>query len=113
SNAKNALVDGGTITVAAKNIELEKDLLDKGKPLAPGKYVKIDVSDTGVGIPADQIDKIFDPYFSTQKNPASKGQGLGLTTVYATINRHKGGITVDSTPEKGTTVTIYLPASEA
>src|SRR6056297_2068598 len=104
SNAESALAEGGTITVAAKNIELAVGLLDKGKTLAPGKYVEIDVADTGVGIPADQIDKIFDPYFSTQNNPSSKGQGLGLTTVYATIKRHKGGITVDSKPGEGTTV---------
>ncbi len=112
SNAESALAEGGTITVAAKNIELAVGLLDKGKSLAPGKYVEIDVSDTGVGIPADQIDKIFDPYFSTQNKPSSKGQGLGLTTVYATIKRHKGGITVDSKPGEGTTVTLYLPAAE-
>lgn len=112
SNAENALTDGGTITVTARNIELESGLLDSGKFLAPGKYVKISVSDNGMGIPEDQIDKIFDPYFSTHKNPANKGQGLGLTTVYATIKRHKGGITVESTPGEGTTVTFYLPAAE-
>jgi PAS domain S-box-containing protein len=112
SNAENALNDGGIITVTANNIELAQGLLDKGKSLAPGKYVKIDVSDNGVGIPADQIDQIFDPYFSTHKNPSSKGQGLGLTTVYATIKRHKGDITVNSEPGVGTTVTLYLPAAD-
>jgi len=112
SNAESALPEGGTITVAAKNIELAGGILDKGKSLAPGKYVKIDVADTGVGIPEDQIDKIFDPYFSTHKNPSNKGQGLGLTTVYAAMKRHKGGIAVNSEPGVGTTVTLYLPASE-
>lgn len=111
SNAENALVNGGTITVAAKNVELDGDMLELGKSLAPGRYVKISVSDNGVGIPEDQIDKIFDPYFSTHKSPSSKGQGLGLTTVYATVKRHKGDILVDSRPGEGTTVSIYLPAA--
>jgi len=110
SNAENALTDEGTIKVAAENVELNETLLDLGKSLAPGKYVKISVSDNGVGIPKDKLDKIFDPYFSTHKQPSNKGQGLGLTTVYATVKRHKGDIRVDSEPGKGTTFSIYLPA---
>ena len=110
SNAENALPEGGTITVCAKNVDLERGMLNLQKSMAPGKYLKISVSDNGVGIPEDKIEKIFDPYFSTHNNPSSKGHGLGLTTVYATIKRHKGGITVDSTPGGGTTVSLYLPA---
>ncbi len=113
SNAEEAVLDGGTITVAANNVEVGKDMLNLRKSLAPGKYVKISVSDDGVGISEDKIDKIFDPYFSTHQHPASRGQGLGLTTVYATVKRHKGDILVDSTPGKGTTVSMYLPAASA
>jgi len=110
SNAENALPDGGTITVAAKNMDLERGMASQRKLLAPGKYIKISVSDNGIGIPEEKIEKIFDPYFSTHSNPSSKGHGLGLTTVYAAVKRHKGGITVDSKPGEGTTVVLYLPA---
>jgi two-component system, cell cycle sensor histidine kinase and response regulator CckA len=75
-------------------------------PLDPGQYVKIAVADQGHGIQPENLNKIFDPYFTTKP----KGSGLGLAVVYSIIKRHNGYITVDSVINKGTTFTFYLPA---
>ncbi len=103
-NAEQAMSEGGTVTVSAENVTLTKDnpLL-----LKPGDYIKISVSDQGIGIPEENIKKIFDPYFTTKDN----GIGLGLATCYSIINNHNGHITVESTPGAGTTFFLYLPAS--
>jgi two-component system cell cycle sensor histidine kinase/response regulator CckA len=103
-NAEQAMPEGGMVTVSAENVTLAKDnpLL-----LKPGDYVKISVADQGIGIPEDNIKKIFDPYFTTKDN----GLGLGLATCYSIINNHNGHITVESTPGAGTTFSLYLPAS--
>jgi PAS domain S-box-containing protein len=105
-NAVQAMPHGGTITLAATNVVLDHA---SGLPLPPGRYVKLTVTDEGIGIPADHLAHIFDPYFSTKQ----QGSGLGLTTVYAIVNSHEGHITVSSELGRGTTFTIYLPASEA
>jgi signal transduction histidine kinase/ActR/RegA family two-component response regulator len=103
-NAIQAMPTGGAITIQAKNVLLKED---GGLPLPPGKYVEIQVKDQGMGIPADYLPKIFDPYFSTKQ----KGSGLGLATAYSIIKNHEGYMTVESTLGKGTTFFIYLPAS--
>gem|GEM_PF-931938 len=103
-NAIQAMPTGGTVTVTAENVALGKS---EGLPLSPGKYVKITVADQGIGIPADYLPKIFDPYFSTKQ----KGSGLGLATAYSIIKNHRGYITVESTLGAGTTFYLYLPAS--
>jgi len=111
SNAEQAIPGGGTITVSAENVAVQDELLTGPTPLRPGKYLKISIADTGIGIPADILDRIFDPYFTTRREPASRGHGLGLTTVMAVVKRHKGNISVESVPGKGTIVTLYLPAA--
>lgn len=104
-NADQAMPHGGRIFVTGQNhIELD----GKATPRAPGKYVKITLTDEGVGVLPEHLEKIFDPYFTTKE----KGSGLGLATSYATIRRHGGHITVDSEVGIGTTFSIYLPASE-
>ena len=75
-------------------------------PLPEGEYIRISVRDDGIGIPKEQINRIFDPYFSTKK----KGSGLGLTSAFSIIRNHNGHITVDSGQGRGTTVHIYLPS---
>jgi PAS domain S-box-containing protein len=110
SNAEQAMPGGGTVTVSIENWICRKNYFSGTLALVHGNYVKIMVSDTGVGIPEDKLKKIFDPYFSTRQRSSSKGRGLGLTIVYATIKRHKGEISVDSVPGVGTTLSIYLPA---
>ncbi|MBN2440672.1 MAG: response regulator [Spirochaetales bacterium] len=80
------------------------------KTLAPGKYINIEVKDTGSGIPPDIIDKIFDPFFTTKTR--GQGTGLGLATVKALIKQHDGDISVSSSPGEGTSFTILLPLIE-
>jgi len=107
-NAAEAMREGGTLSVRGQNVHItDKDNL----PLPTGDYVKISFQDTGVGIPAENIPKIFEPYFSTKDTYSQKGLGLGLAVCYSVIKRHDGLITVDSVVGKGSTFHIYLPAS--
>jgi CheY-like chemotaxis protein len=103
-NAEQAMLEGGVIdvTVANDSIPSISDL-----PLKPGDYVRISVTDHGIGIPQDHLSKIFDPYFTTKQ----KGSGLGLATTYSIIKRHEGHITVTSALGQGACFTFYLPAS--
>ncbi len=102
-NAIQAMPTGGIIQVQADNLVVAatSDL-----PLSAGKYVKISIQDQGVGIPADHLANIFDPYFTTKQ----RGSGLGLATTHTILQSHHGYITVKSTLGAGTTFAIYLPA---
>jgi two-component system cell cycle sensor histidine kinase/response regulator CckA len=104
-NAVQAMPAGGTIKLQGENLVLKApgDL-----PLKPGRYVKISVQDQGVGIPAEYLSKIFDPYFTSKQ----RGSGLGLAVVHSIVRNHQGHIAVESSPGKGTTFHIYLPASD-
>jgi len=106
-NARDAMPDGGKLTVRTANVGAEESakLAYKGMPAAD--YVGIDISDTGTGIPAEIIDKIFEPFFSTKE--VGKGTGLGLSTVYGIVKQTGGFIYVDSEPGKGTIFHIFLP----
>ena len=103
-NAVDSMPDGGYIDVSADNVIIEKD----DPLLQDGEYVRIAIRDQGYGIQPEDIQKVFDPYFSTKDH----GSGLGLTTSYSIINKHGGHIVVDSTPGSGSTFYIYLPVSE-
>jgi two-component system cell cycle sensor histidine kinase/response regulator CckA len=106
-NARDAMPDGGKLTVRTVNVsaqEAEK-LSYKGMPAAD--YVRIDVTDTGTGIPADIVDKIFEPFFSTKE--VGKGTGLGLSTVYGIVKQTGGFVYVDSEAGEGTSFRIFLP----
>jgi len=103
-NGRHAMPEGGIIEIAGTNVLPETDsfaLLDRAT-----KYVKISIRDSGIGIPAALLDKIFDPYFSTKQ----EGSGLGLAITLSIINKHHGHILVNSEQGKGTEFTIYLPA---
>ncbi len=103
-NAEQAMPEGGVIRVGAENVPPgELEML----PLKPGGYVKILVTDQGVGIPPRHLDKIFDPFFTTKQ----KGSGLGLTSAFTIVRNHEGHLHVDSEVGVGTTVRVYLPAS--
>lgn len=104
-NAKDAMEDGGTVVVDAQNV-LATDDAPAG---VSGDAVKLTVSDAGVGIPANIIGRIFEPYFTTKR----AGSGLGLAVAHGIINRHNGIIRVDSLPGAGTTFTVYLPVDIA
>ena len=104
-NAAQAMPDGGTVELRARNLTLTgQDPL----PLPPGRYVQVSVTDHGVGIPEENLPRIFLPYFTTKES----GSGLGLAISYSIVKKHDGHITVESAPGVGTTVHVYLPASE-
>ena len=104
-NALEAMPDGGILQVHAHNKNISEN---DNIPLPPGKYVRLIFEDKGSGIDNDYLDKIFDPYFTTKEN----GHGLGLSASYSIIRKHKGFIAVDSDPDLGTEISIYLPASD-
>ena len=104
-NADQAMPSGGVIKIEAENIIVEEG---SDLPLSAGKYVKLTITDQGIGIPSKYLDKIFDPYFTTKQ----KGSGLGLATAYSIIKKHSGHIKVESQLGVGTTFEIYLPAKE-
>ncbi|WP_457556787.1 PAS domain-containing hybrid sensor histidine kinase/response regulator [Candidatus Harpocratesius sp.] len=104
-NARQSMPKGGIITIYASSISLHDDSLI---PLNNGRYIKIAIQDTGMGIPKKNWSKIFDPYFSTKIG----GNGLGLTMAYSIVRNHGGHITFTSEINKGTRFEIYLPISE-
>lgn len=104
-NARQAMPDGGTIQVSAENFALSAE---NNPFIKNGKYVKITVKDTGVGIQEEHLPKIFDPYFTTKE----EGSGLGLATAYSIIKNHAGYIMAESAAGVGTTFYIHLPASK-
>jgi len=108
-NAKDAMPDGGLMTVKTNVIEIGKAAIDMPSDIEPGRYVVLAVSDTGCGIPKEITNRIFDPFFTTKEK--GKGTGLGLATVYGIVKDHKGYISVQSDVGKGTSFHIYLPAS--
>jgi two-component system cell cycle sensor histidine kinase/response regulator CckA len=106
-NARDAMPEGGKLSVRTGNVSAAESgqLAYKGMPAA--EYVRIDVADTGTGIPADIVDKIFEPFFSTKE--VGKGTGLGLSTVYGIVKQTGGFIYVDSEAGRGTSFHIFLP----
>ncbi len=103
-NAKQAMPNAGTLSISAKNFTTDSTTI---LPLRPGPYVKVSITDQGIGIPEDVVSKIFDPFFSTKQS----GSGLGLATCYSILQKHGGHITVSSEPNKGSTFDFYLPAT--
>jgi PAS domain S-box-containing protein len=110
TNASHAMPDGGILEVSLKNVELNKDTAVQYPDLGPGRYVNLTVSDTGHGISQEEIDRIFDPYFTTKE--IGKGTGLGLSVVHGIVKSHGGAISVDSELGRGTIFHIYFPVIE-
>jgi len=107
-NAEQAMPTGGVLKIKAENyVSSDKDSI----PLKEGRYIKISVSDEGIGIPEKFLPKIFDPYFTTKDKETERGTGLGLSICHSIIEKHGGYITVESELGIGTTFYIYLPAS--
>jgi len=105
-NAGHAMPEGGTIFISCQNLADDKE---EAFPFAPdGRFVKISIQDSGIGMQENITEKIFDPYFTTKHG----GSGLGLAISQSIINKHHGHITVESTPGVGSTFTIYLPCSK-
>lgn len=110
-NARDAMPDGGELTIRAENSFLDELRVQSHPEARPGPCVLIRLSDTGTGIPADVIDKIFDPFFTTKQQ--GKGTGLGLSTALGIVKKCGGIIEVTSEEGRGTAFSIYLPAVEA
>jgi two-component system cell cycle sensor histidine kinase/response regulator CckA len=106
-NAKDAMPDGGRLTIRTRNVSERESLKLAALGVAAGEYLLVEVEDTGVGIPPDVIGRIFEPFFTTKE--VGKGTGLGLSTVYGIVKQTGGYIFADSEIGKGTTFRIYLP----
>lgn len=110
-NARDAMARGGKLLLRAENRRIEAGEEREASNLRPGAYLVIEVTDTGVGISPENLERIWDPFFTTKGE--GKGTGLGLSTVRGIVASHDGAITVDSVPGQGTSFRVFLPAHEA
>jgi PAS domain S-box-containing protein len=110
-NARDAMPQGGTLTLALENVDVDEGLARMNPAARPGRHVVLSVTDTGTGIAPENLDKIFDPFFTTRD--VGKGTGLGLSTVLGIVKGHDGFIQISSKPGQGTQFKVYLPACEA
>jgi signal transduction histidine kinase/CheY-like chemotaxis protein len=106
-NARDAMVDGGKLTIETGNAVLDDNFASMNGDVAAGNYVMVAVTDCGHGIPACILDHVFEPFFTTKE--VGKGSGLGLSMVYGFVKQSNGHIKIDSEEGRGTTVRIYLP----
>lgn len=109
-NARDAMPNGGKLTISAKNFIVDKNYAQMHLDAKLGSYLMISVADTGVGIPPEILDRVFEPFFTTKE--LGKGTGLGLSTVLGIVKSHGGFINVQSNVNQGSNFQIYLPAQE-
>jgi hypothetical protein len=109
-NARDAMPDGGTLTIDTSNVVVDRDSIAGGSKARPGQHVRLRVSDTGVGMTREVQEHIFEPFYTSRG--AGAGTGLGLATVYGIVTQAEGRIQVYSEPGAGTTFNITLPATD-
>jgi len=109
-NARDAMPNGGVLRIDTSNMDLDQEYLATRPELSPGRYVRLRVSDTGVGMPPEVLERAFDPFFTTK--PPGQGTGLGLATVYGIVQQAGGHSQIYSEQGVGTTFTVLLPATE-
>ncbi len=107
-NARDAMPEGGRVTIQAENISLSGPSSGAHPESRPGRYVRVTVSDTGVGMDEETLEHIFDPFFTTKE--LGKGTGLGMSVVHGIAKHHEGWIEVESAPGAGSRFTVYFPA---
>jgi CheY-like chemotaxis protein len=108
-NARDAMPDGGKLTLETRNVVLDENYPGMSSEIKPGNYVMVAVSDTGEGIPGSLLDKVCEPFFTTKD--VGKGAGLGLSMVYGFVKQSNGHVNIYSEEGHGTTVKLYLPAA--
>jgi PAS domain S-box-containing protein len=109
NNARDSMPDGGRLTATLKRVQMDKMAAELIPNAAEGTYAVLSVADTGIGIPSEQIEKIFEPFYTTKE--IGKGTGLGLSIVSGIVRGHNGFVTVKSEVGKGTTFSVYLPVA--
>lgn len=107
-NARDAMPDGGNLTIATERVSIDEQSSLLSTKAAPGEYLLLRVRDNGTGIDAETLEHIFEPFFTTKE--VGEGSGLGLATVYGIVSQNNGFIDVSSRPGVGTVFTVYLPA---
>lgn len=112
TNARESMPDGGVVRITGENMVIRPDGDRNRLPLQPGRYLRIDIADQGWGIPKEDLEKVFDPYFSTKERGPQKGMGFGLSTAYFILQKHGGYLSLESEVGAGVTASVYLPAAE-
>ncbi len=110
-NARDAMPNGGLVTISAENIVLDRNYAAMNPEAKPGPYVVLKVKDTGTGIPPEVLDRIFEPFFTTKE--VGKGTGIGLSTLHAIVKGHDGFVTIQTAVGSGTEFAVHFPAVES